>query len=309
MLVLVSPRTAGARGYAAALVIALAAAAVLRFTADPGAADAGRTALWEHKLSELAAVTYSSSTLQLDIRPLSADGGEHLIAVENGAGRTLRYPLGDFGREAVAELAVLRPVRDLGPLDGDPAVYGLGGGSARLTVDFGDELMEIFVGREVPAGEERFALLGPRLVALAGDLITPFELGQGALRVRRLHEFPWSSVRGITLSVDGRSGALTRETGGGWTVAEGVSQAAVRLAERSWQLAVLGFEPPPMAERLGTLVNLGYRDAEGNELGWVELMKDLETDTYWVTSERTVFPALADATLARRVEESLFGVF
>lgn len=322
------------RTYAVACGCAVVAAAVVRFTDEGDSIQTSDSAaLWEYHPSEVVELVYESGGALLRVRPDTVGGRHAWWAVETDSTGTRSYPLGSAGREVIRSLVELRPARDLGTVDSLAGLhpFGLDRPSARLLIDFGRDERELWLGKRVPAGEERYALLvrggsapggsaggragaasvGPsKLVALHASMILPLELGQGALRVRRLHDFLEGRVSTVRFTVDAREGRLERRPDGSWAV-EGSRPAPSReLLEHAWRLAISEFRPIPGEGELRKLVSVWYADAQRGDLGWLELFKEAgERPAYWLATERTGVPALADPVSAARVEEAIGRLF
>lgn len=330
-----SPRT-----HLAAFAGAFGLALAVWLTEGDTRPTGGAPTLWEHDLEDLVAITYRSETSRLTIAPREIDGHSLLWAHESraespssaGEGAAPRlaqrtedagFPLGASGREVARALARLQPVRELPPIGAaDAFAYGFGPRNASLTIDFGAGANRLLIGARVPAGEERYAALlppaglesderadelaGARLVVLPRSLMTPLTIGEGALRLRVLHEFAPDRVAHATLEVSGSEARAERDDAGGWSAAEGgdIGWSEV-VAERLELLAIAGFAAPPQPDSLRLLVRASYHDEEGTRLGWVELFAERQGVGYWVATELTGVPAVAEPTLAGRVEAAL----
>lgn len=329
---------AGVRGHGVLLAVA-AVWAFQTWTRDEvREEDRNRALAWEQDTTAVAMVRYRSAEKEVVIQRREDDAGAFLwgAQIENDGRDTLEFPVGAPGHTLVARLAALRVVRDLGPLSPDQvARFGLEGSEERIAVAFRDEERLLVLGDTTFGGSHRYALhtvAGDSRAAgvgyvVPGDVVRPLAIGEGSLRERWLHHYPANEVARVRVTVGdrtdgGASGAgagtgqartMARLESGEWAAAEGETPDAGfgNFMQRVDQLAIAGYDSPPPASRLRSLLQVEYFDEDGDALGFVELFRDdsAERDSYYMRSERTRILAGAVTALAERVAEGLGEAF
>ncbi len=287
--------------------------------------DRNRPLAWEQDTTEVMSVRYRSPEKEVRIERREDDGGAFLWGrqVENEGRDTLEFPVGATGHVAVARLAALRVVRDLGPLSPEQETrFGLADAAERIAVAFDDDERQLILGDTTIGGSHRYATepAADRGYVVPGEVVRPLEIGEGSLRERWLHHYPANEVASVRVTTgDGdqaQTRTMTRLASGEWTDPSGadgeVPDAGFgNFMQRVDQLAIAGYDVPPDPEALRRLLRAEYLDEDGDALGFVELFHHAaaERDPYYVRSERTRVLAGAVTALAERVAEGLGEVF
>ena len=305
--------------------ILLAAAAVWAFQTwtrdEVRDEDRNRALVWEQDTTEVLAVRYRSLEKEVELHRRQDDDGAFLwgFQIEDDGRDTLEFPVGATGHVAVARLAALRVVRDLGTLSPEQETqFGLTGSTERITVAFRDDQRELILGDTTIGGSHRYATEpadGGGYV-VPGEVVRPLAIGEGSLRERWLHHYPANDVASVRVTAgDGdQARTMTRLASGEWTAdPDGdVPDAGFgNFMQRVDQLAIAGYESSPAPDALRAVVRAEYFDEDGDALGFVELFRDdaAERDPYYLRSERTRILAGAVTALAERVAEGLGEVF
>ena len=335
----------GVRFHAGLLVAALVAS-LLTLTRDrPTGLERERPRVWNNDTTSVQALAYRSSDRDIDIVRRSFGDRVHLWGTEDDRTPPIIPPDADSARTAeiraeaeqirefpggtpAADLfrgyASLRVVRDLGPLEeGERDRFGLGTPTATLSIRFDDGERELILGNPTPGGEDRYAwdaTVG-RAYVIPGNLVTPFENGEGALRERRVHAFPIGDVARVRIEANGRERTMLRTSdaeGGTWAppdAPEQPDQAFANFMGRVAQLSIEGFRPVSRMGPMERLLRIDYLDASGESLGYVELHRSTapsvgDTPTrYFLLSERLPVPADALFSQAERVHGDLPQLF
>jgi hypothetical protein len=265
-------------------------------------------------------------------KPAVPDGGpppNMSPAEDKGTTTTLEFPVGEEGEKALAKLAPLKALRDLGPVQAKEE-YGLGAESDRLTVDVAGTAHELVLGAKVFGGDDRYVLepAGGHIFVVAGENLRALDAPEFALRERKLHAFAPNDVAEVKVRRGGKERALVRQAKGTpppdgelpaqrpgaatWADAatpDKPDQTLANFMERVEQLAPLEYGQAPEAASLTPVGTIEYRGKDGKVLGTVELTKKPAQTAgqfdYYVKSERTRGLAKVSPMAAARVDQDL----
>jgi Domain of unknown function (DUF4340) len=250
------------------------------------------------------------------------------LAEPTGTTTTTAFPVSEDGEKALARLAGLKALRDLGTT-ASREEYGLGDESERLSVTSGGAAHELVLGAKVFGGDDRYVLdpAGGHVYVIAAEIMRPFDVPDFSLRERRLHGFLMSDVAQVKLRAGGKDRTLVRQPkpasphdpaaadrpgGASWADAKTVDKpdaALTSFMDRVEQLAPTDFGQTPDAATLTPVLTVEYQANGGKALGTVELSKKpgaaAGTFDYFVKSERTRGLAKVSATAAGRVDQEL----
>lgn len=294
-------------------------AALLTWTRDTvSEADRGLALAWERDTTDIVSVRYRSPTMDMELQQRTDDDDTFLWGVEiRGADEpdTLEFPVGVPGHTLVARLAALRVVRDLGELSPEQtARFGLEEPLGGIAIQFRNDQRELMLGDSILGSSGRYAVepaTGTGYV-VSNDIVSPFRIGEGALRERWLHHFADDEVAVVRVAVGGGERAMARGESEEWTPVDGgeADPAFANFMQRVDQLSIAGFGATP-TPRVRPLLRVEYIDDDGATLGFVELLRDdgAERDPYFIRSETTRVIARAVTALAERVEQGLGEVF
>ncbi len=305
----------------AVLFAAAVAAAATTWTRDiVPESERGRVLAWERDTADVVSVRLRNDEIDVEVQRRIDDDGAFLWGVQVTGPEwvdTLEFPTGAPARTLVGRVAAMRVVRDLGELSPERRTrFGLDEPWGRLSVGFRDGLREFSLGDSTFASSDRYALEGATGVGyvVPGDVVNPLRIGQGALRERWLHRFQSTDVAAVRLTGPAGARTVNRGESGEWLSPEsGEADAAfANFMQRVDQLAIAGYGDVPTADALTSLLTLEYVDAEGDRLGFVELLKSetaADGEAYFVRSETTRVAARAVGTLAARVEQGMSEAF
>ena len=285
--------------------------------------------------------SYAWATVQKRTPPPKraiADGGTAAnmsVPEDTGTTTTTAFPVSDEGEKALARLAGLKALRDLGA-QAAREEYGLGDESERLAVKVGGQTHELVVGAKVFGGDDRYVLdpASGHVYVVAAEIMRPFDVPDFSLRERRLHAFPMADVATVTLRgaggkertlartpkpvVPAHDGAAAPDRPGGatWADVKSADKPDAILAtfmDRVEQLAPTEFAQTPDPAALTPVLTVEYHDKGGAKaLGTVELVKKpgatAASFDYFVRSERTRGLAKVNATAAGRIDQDLAQV-
>ena len=304
-----------------ALFVVAVVATVLTWNRDTvPVAERDLFVVWDHDTTDVRAIRYSNAELDLHVQRLTDQAGSFLWAIQTrgtDAPETMEYPVGSEGHLLVTRLAVLRVLRSLGTLSDEQRTrFGLADPEARLTVEFTGETRELIVGDSTFGSADRYALepaTGMGYV-LSRHLVGSLALGDGSLRERSVHHFPVDEVAMVRIvGGEGRERTMSQTEGGEWTEpgSETPDAGFANFMDRVGQMAIAGYHNLPPPREPGLFLRVEYMDAEGDALGFVELLRDdlAERDSYYIRSETTRIVARAPSILAERVEQAVGDVF
>src|SRR5262249_19145740 len=259
-------------------------------------------------------------------RPVAPDAGMSLVEEKPPTVTTTEFPLGEEGEKALARLAPLKALRDLGTAK-DKEEYGLGDQSDKLTVRVGGAARELVLGARVFGGDDRYVLEpgGGHVFVVAGETLRPFDAPEFSLRERKIHGFALDDVGEVEVKAGGKARPLV-PLGKPAPSAEGPSKPP-RPGARSWadakapdkpdqtlanfmdrveQLAPTEFAPGLDEQGLTPVASFEYRAKGGKALGTLDLLKKPGAKAgefdYYVKSERTRGLAKVAGAAAARVE-------
>jgi len=275
--------------------------------------------VWQHDTTDFRWLHYGSPTLDLRIERRTDGLGPYYWGIQNRPAESpepLEFPVGWSGAESVPRLAALRALRDLGTLSAEQrASFGLADSDIRLTVEFTDEQRELVVGDSTIGGTDRYVLepATGRGYVLPRDILSPIEVGEGALRERMLHNFRVHDVVEVRVTAAGTERTMVRTESGEWMEPGGETPdiGFGNFMERVDELALEGYDNLPPAAGLRLLLRIDYLDDDGGSIGFMELLSDdlAERDKYYLKSESTRIVARAFAILAERVEQAVGDIF
>jgi hypothetical protein len=261
-------------------------------------------------------------------RPAAPDAGMSILEDKPPTVTTSEFPVGEDGDKALARLAPLKALRDLGAAK-DQADYGLGEQSDKLTVRAGGASHELVLGARVFGGDDRYALEpgGGHVFVVAGETLRPFDAPEFSLRERKLHGFALDDVGEVALRAGGKERTLVhlgkaapppegprapRPGAQSWADAktpDKPDQTLANFMDRVEQLAPTEYAPDLDEKSLTPVAAFEYRAKGGAVLGTVALAKkpaqSAGTFDYYVKSERTRGLAKVAAAAAAKVEQDL----
>jgi hypothetical protein len=266
-------------------------------------------------------------------RPAAPDGGvveDVSVPGDEGTVTTTSFPVGEEGEKALARLAPLEAVRDLGTAAAKDD-YGLGEESEKLSLEVGGTRRELVLGAKVFGGDDRYVLdpATGKVYVVAGEVLRPFDAAEFSLRERKLHAFAPGDVAEVVLRAGGKERALVRrareaQPEGGhpprpaaatWADAktpDKPDQSLANFMDRVEQLTPTEYAPPADPAGLTPVATAEYRGKGGEALGTLELSKKPAPAggqvEYYVKSGRTRGLAKANPLAAARVEQDLAQV-
>jgi len=118
----------------------------------------------------------------------------------------------------------------------DPAEYGFALPRARVTLDFPDRSMTLFIGRDAPGGDQVYLMLeGQQDILVTGrDLIAALPGGQRDLRDRRLFPSQPGRIRRIEIDARDRSFHATRIEEEQWMIDRPAPSRGANAEIRQW---------------------------------------------------------------------------
>lgn len=320
----------GVRIHAVLLLVALGLAFPSFTRQRTRPTDIQGTLIWDRDSTDIASISYRSPHRQIEITR-RADGAETFLwgwevtsvggtPAGEPAADTLRFPVGILGSELVKGFSAFRVVREFGQVDADlKMAFGLVDPSAVITVEFGDGSRVIELGAPVYGGSDLYGWDPSTRIAfvLPSELVAPLQTGYGALRERQLHYFQGAEVARVRVQAMGLTREMKRSesaigTPDIWVPTEDPHRPDPTFAnfmERVAQLGIEGFDTQARPEALERILRVEYTDEDGRFLGFVELLKHLDSGAYYLSSERTRVVAEAIGLLAERVEQGLTQIF
>lgn len=275
--------------------------------------------IWDRDSADVQLVHYQTGETDLRIERRTDQAGDFYWGTQVGGTDgpdTLSFPVGATGLALVSRIARLRTLREMGTLaPGQMEELGFEGSTRRLEVRFPDEQRQLILGNPVFGVPDEYAFepatgLG---YVLSRDIVQPLANGEGHVRERWLHRFEDADVAEVRVEMAGRVRAMSPgQLAGEWTeVGGGAPDLAFgTFMQRVGELAIDGFRTRPDPASVQLLLRAEYFGAEGESLGFLELMRDDSApDAYFLVTETTRVPAQAMGFLARRAEEGLSGVF
>ena len=283
----------------------------------PSYEDRDRILVWEEDTLRVDRVRFSSGDGSLElVRRTDEDGESYLWGVEGGGGADPdEYPVGNPGHALVAQLSALRVIRELPSTDAAALrSFGLTDPEKRIVVETPGGRRELAVGDTTYGGEARYALdvANDRVYVIPGSLVRPFEIGAEALRERQLHRYLEDEVGRVRIQAAGIDWTMVEDGAGEWRRdgSEGPDPAFSDFLTRVGQLAIAGYGDTPPPEQLRGLVRMDFETADGEVLGFVELLENpmASAPEFFLRSERTRVLARAVTALAERVVQDLEDV-
>ena len=276
--------------------------------------------VWRHDSTDFKQFHYSNSALDLRVERRTDGHGPFYWGFETRGNRSaepLEFPVGGSSSLLIPRLVTLYALRDLGTLSSErQARFGLADTDVQLTVEFADQRRELVVGDSVFGGADRYIMerATGRGYVISRQIMNQIELGEGALRVRMLHNFPVREVARVRVAAGaGRERTMARTESDEWAEPGGDTPDAgfANFMERVDQLAIEGYDSLPPANRLRLVLRLDYLDDEGDALGFVELLRDdmAERNVYFLRTENTRIIARAHSVLTERVEQAVQDIF
>ncbi|HEU0036673.1 MAG TPA: DUF4340 domain-containing protein [Kofleriaceae bacterium] len=245
------------------------------------------------------------------------------------------FPLGEAGDKIVKGYTEARAIRDLGkPTDDQKKDYKLVDSKTTLTITFKDGARTFLVGGSVYGQSDRYVMDQQSGVAyvLSKDIISGLELGESSLHLVDPRGFDATKIENVTLDWNGRTKSAIRVTTGdgekqvkSWGDPD-TKKPNVPLAtfiDNANNLRPTEYVAELNASSLQPVMKLTYKDAKGEVLGTLQLLKgekpaDVPTDAdfdpanppkgevqYYVLTEKTHVPALVRKDTAQRSEQDL----
>lgn len=284
-------------------------------------ADRDLALAWQHDSADFRSFRYSTPARDLAVeRRIDDQGRPYYWGIQADRDRSagpMEFPVGWSGSTVVSRLVALRVLRDLGALSPDQqARFGLSEADARLTVAFTDERRELVLGDSAFGTDDRYAMetATDRGYVISREIMNQLDLGDSALRERLVHNFNTDRVALVRVEAGpGPARTMAPTESGGWMEPGGDADdpGFGNFMERVGELAIEGFDslPPPASLRL--FLRIRYLDRDGDELGFVELLRDdlAEAGAYYLRSESTRIMARANKVLAERVEQAVGDIF
>lgn len=236
---------------------------------------------------------------------------------------TTLFQAGLEAERVFESLASLRALRDLGVADdarkGD---YGLAGGTARLTANFGGRARELVVGGSVYGSGDRYVLdpVSGRVYVVAAQLVRSLEGADVTLQERRLHAYEPDRVASVVLRTAKGERRMLRTGGERFGPSTWASpdtpgepdQTFGNFMQRLDQLWISEFAPGLEAATLVSVVRADYLDARGGPLGYLELFRKPDPQggvEYYLKTELLRLPAKTYEGLAEAVEQDAGQLF
>jgi len=234
-------------------------------------------------------------------------------------GTTIGIPVSDEGEKALARLAPLQALRDLGASMSKEEA-GVGEQAEKLTVTVGGQKHELVLGAKVFGGDDRYVFepAGGHVYVVAADVMRTFDAPEFSLRNHKLHAFPPADVASVVLRAGGKERTIAHQTKPGegavtvWADArtpDKPDQTLANFMDRIDQLIPIAYAQTPDAARLVPVGTIEYRGKDEKVLGTVEMTKIPAEAAgqfdYYVKSERTRGQAKVSPAAAARVEQDL----
>jgi len=255
--------------------------------------------------------------------------GDEPISVPEEAATTTtsQFPVGDDGEKAIARLAPLKALRDLGvPDDAAKKDYGLAQSTEKLTVGSGSATRELALGARVFGGNDRYVLdsKSGHAFVVGGEVFSPFDAGEAGLREKRLHGFDMKHLAQATIKAGDKERPLVRvmknaeaddpqrpSMGVSWADAktpDKPDQTVTNVMDRMEHLMPIDYVQPDETS-LETIASFEYRGKDGKAIGSLSFTKRPSTSggqvEYFVKTEQTRAIARVNPNAGARIENDI----
>lgn len=277
--------------------------------------------VWQHDSADFLSIHYGTPTRDLAIeRRIDEEGRPYYWGIQAERGRSaepMEFPVGWSGSTVVSRLVDLRVLRDLGALSPEQKTrFGLSDADVRLTVAFTDERRVLVLGDSTFGTVDRYAMetATGRGYVISREIMTQLDLGDDALRERLVHNFDTEKVALVRVAAGpGTARTMAPTESGEWMEPGGDTNdpGFGNFMERVGELAIEGFDNLPSPESLRLFLRIEYLDGDGDELGFVEFLRDdlAESNPFYLRSESTRIIARANTVLTERVEQAVGDIF
>jgi hypothetical protein len=308
--------------HTAFLLVALVAAFVTWTAGEEADTSGAPIEVWSHDPDDLAALVYRDAerTVRLERRADRDEPylwGTETLADSTGAPAEA-FPVGEAGSAAIADLATLRALRDLGEATAERrATFGLADPVATVTLHFQDgEERVLALGGSVVGDGHRYALdtRADRLYVLPAGVLRPLEVGGSALRLTELQPFDPDDVASAAIHADGFDRTMERRLTGvppraTWVHpgTDRLDQTFTNFMDQLDNLWILQYQPDLATDTLRSLMRAAYLDTRGDTIGTLELFRTRADSLprYFLLTRRTIVPGEVHASIAERVEQDL----
>lgn len=265
----------------------------------------------DRKAGERGAYLWGTEARTTRVRPPTKPGETAPPAEETTTTTSREFPADERADEAVADLAQLRALRDLGELtEEDKAKYELTDSTDSVTVYYDGGQHSLILGGRVYGGADRYVIdtATNRGYAIAGKIIAPLHGGESGMNLRKLHTFTDDDVGKVALTGDAlggkQLGLLRTEVDGetgkkkGWAdertpdkLDQTLANVLDRIGEKVRPTQYDSEEAITKRAPLTKLMTARYTDKRGKEIGFFEMYKVVEP-----APEPTPTPEPADDT-------------
>jgi hypothetical protein len=314
----------------AALLIAALAFAYQTWTRDDRAALTPESVtVWRADPEDVARIVYQTPRVRVVLEPRSDDVGRFVwgtatftrTGADASAGDSVIQFVGDEQAEGIVEaMAAPLAVRDLGVVEEEmKGELGLADSEVRLTVEVDGEARELRVGGQVFASGDRYveSLADGRVYVFLANDLNGLENGGSILVERRVLRASADQVAEATVTTPSSSRTMRKiaDASGApaWAPAEALGrpdQSFGTFMERLGQLTIVGYVPELDRASLQELARIEYRDADGELLEQVQLLRSTAAaPEYFVLTPQTRGPARVYASGAEPLAEDLAQLF
>jgi hypothetical protein len=238
-----------------------------------------------------------------------------------------QFPVGEQGDELFASYAPLRALRELGALtDEQRKEYGLDASKTQLTVYYGNAQRSLAIGDRVYGGSDRYAIDAEsgRAYVIAGEVVSPLEGSEAALRERDLLPFTSDQVKTATLATPNQTRELVRGDNEGphgreaatWAYADAPmdnDQTLANFMTRLEKLVPTEYLPERREDSMTRVVLVTYRGADGAQLGTLALYRAEAAagaePEYFLRTENTRVLGQVPAPSAEQIDKDLEQLF
>ncbi|GAB4565257.1 MAG: hypothetical protein Tsb0020_16010 [Haliangiales bacterium] len=241
---------------------------------------------------------------------------------------------GERAAEAFENLAELRALREIGPLD-DKALerFGLDKDDELITLKLKDgSEKRIFLGSQIYRTRDRYALVPETGIGyvLAEDVVRPIVNGESNLRITSIHDFKNDEVAKVRIEVGDQSRALVRVTATDSRGREQQVWADVQTPDTPDQTMVnflqnvklvqpSEYRPELDLSSLERVVRVEYQRGDEQTLGWIELYQTPSGDggadeatpaaAYYMRTEVSRVLAVVVQNIGSQVSDDVAQIF
>jgi hypothetical protein len=314
----------------AVLLVAALAFAYQTWTRDDRALRAPESVVvWRADPEDVTRIVYQTPRVRVVLEPRSDEVGRFIwgtatftrTGADAAAGDSVIQFVGDDQAEGIVEaMAAPLAVRDLGVADEEQkGELGLTDSEVTLTVEVDGETRELRVGGDVYSSGDRYVenLADGRVYVFPANDMNGLENGGSILVERRVLQADANEVAEATVTTPSSSRTMRKITDASgapaWAPADAPGrpdQSFGTFMERLGQLTILAYAPELDPASLQELARIEYRDADGELLEQVQLLRSTAaTPEYFVLSPATRGPARVYASGAEPLAEDLAQLF